>query len=129
MKATLIQLCIAVSFISINLYSLYFSPPASDCRCGGNPFADIAGIDSALDAYKMDTGRYPHVNPGLATLQSNLEGAEGWNGPYLKGGLPKDPWGNDYRYFLSILNSSEYHLYSRGPDGVDESADDVSTAL
>ena len=22
----------------------------------------------------------------------------GWNGPYMKGGVPTDPWGNPYRY-------------------------------
>jgi general secretion pathway protein G len=35
---------------------------------------------------------------GLQALVAKPASANGWNGPYLKGGLPADPWGNPYHY-------------------------------
>ena len=43
-------------------------------------------------------------------------GATGWNGPYLKKKtLPKDPWGNDYRYVSPGVHGS-YDISSLGAD-------------
>lgn len=50
-------------------------------------------IALALDSYRLDVGEYPASLDELA--QSS---AERWRGPYLKGRVPQDPWGNDYRY-------------------------------
>jgi len=58
----------------------------------------IADIDKALEIYKLDTGRYPSNSEGLEALMTKPASANGWNGPYLKGGVPNDPWGNPYRY-------------------------------
>ena len=58
----------------------------------------ISDIDKALEIYKLDVGRYPTNEEGLAALMKRPGTAPGWNGPYLKGGLPSDPWGNAYRY-------------------------------
>jgi len=40
--------------------------------------------------------------------------AAGWNGPYLKGGLPNDPWGKAYRYQLT---GGAVEIVSLGADG------------
>ena len=58
----------------------------------------IHEIEQALDLYKLDVGRYPTTAEGLQALVTKPASAGGWNGPYLKGGLPTDPWGNPYRY-------------------------------
>ena len=58
----------------------------------------IADIDKSLELYKLDVGRYPTNAEGLQALVTKPASANGWNGPYLKGGLPSDPWGNAYRY-------------------------------
>jgi general secretion pathway protein G len=58
----------------------------------------IADLDKALDLFKLDVGRYPTNMEGLQALMTAPAAANGWNGPYLKGGLPSDPWGNPYRY-------------------------------
>ena len=59
----------------------------------------IADIDKALEIYKLDLGRYPTNEEGLAALMKRPGSAPGWNGPYLKGdALPTDPWGNAFRY-------------------------------
>ena len=58
----------------------------------------ISDIDKALEIYKLDTGRYPTNAEGLQALVTKPGSANGWNGPYLKGGVPNDPWGTPYPY-------------------------------
>jgi general secretion pathway protein G len=59
----------------------------------------IEQLETVLDLYKLDVGRYPSTAQGLAALFSRPDGVEEWNGPYLKkadGVL--DPWNNPYHY-------------------------------
>ncbi|PWW43751.1 type II secretion system major pseudopilin GspG [Melaminivora alkalimesophila] len=59
----------------------------------------IADIEKALEIYKLDVGRYPTNEEGLAALMQRPGSASGWNGPYLKGdAVPTDPWGHPFRY-------------------------------
>jgi len=39
----------------------------------------------ALNLYRIDLGRFPSKQEGLAALQSRPAGLAGWNGPYLAG--------------------------------------------
>ena len=86
--------------------------------------ADIdGGMALALDLYEVDNGRYPGKLEDLVEKPSD---ASNWKGPYLKKGLPKDPWGNDYTYRLpGTHNTSSYDLYSVGPDKQEGSPDDI----
>jgi general secretion pathway protein G len=76
----------------------------------------IESFSSALDLYFLDLGRYPTSNEGLAALtQSN--NAQGWNGPYLRGGVvPSDPWGHGYVY-RSPGARAPFEIISLGSDG------------
>jgi general secretion pathway protein G len=88
---------------------------------------DISAMDTALDAFEVDCGRYPSNEEGLKVLIEQPANAENWRGPYVKrgGGVPKDPWGNEYVYrFPGVHNASGYDLYSLGPDGR-EGTDDI----
>ncbi len=58
----------------------------------------IADLDKSLELFKLDVGRYPTTEEGLDALVKRPGAVNGWNGPYIKGELPKDPWGNAYRY-------------------------------
>lgn len=58
----------------------------------------IRDLEQALEMYKLDVGRYPNTGQGLDALVERPSGTNGWNGPYLKGDVPQDPWGNDYAY-------------------------------
>lgn len=51
-------------------------------------------FEMALDSYRLDIGEYPN---SLDDLVRN-SGADNWDGPYLKKGVPKDPWGGEYSY-------------------------------
>lgn len=83
-------------------------------------------IDPALMAYRINMGRYPTTEQGLAALRTAPAGAgDRWKGPYLEAD-PVDPWGNPYQYrYPGTRGSSKgYDVWSFGPDGV-ESADDI----
>ena len=85
--------------------------------------ADIKSIGLALDMFEVDNGRYPSSLDGLMTKPGN---APNWDGPYMKEGLPKDPWQNQYIYaFPGSHNPHGYDLSSMGPDGAGGGADDV----
>jgi len=87
---------------------------------------DIANLEVALDTFEIDTGRYPTTEEGLQALVEAPPGITGWKGPYIKRGVPKDPWGNDYRYQCpGQHNSSGYDLFSCGPDGKEGGDDDI----
>ncbi len=63
----------------------------------------IADLDKSLELFKLDVGRYPTTKEGLDAMVTKPPAVNGWNGPYLKGGVPADPWGQA--------------LYFQQPDG------------
>lgn len=87
---------------------------------------DIANMEVALDAFEIDTGRYPTNSEGLRALLEQPSNSEGWRGPYLKRGMPKDPWGLEYIYKQpGQYNEFGYDLSSAGPDGQNGNDDDI----
>ena len=77
--------------------------------------AQIELLGQALDHFRLDTGRYPTTQEGLAVLITN-QNIENWDGPYLKKGMPSDPWGKPYNYQCPGQHG-EYDLWSFGRDG------------
>ena len=74
----------------------------------------LAGV---LDLYRLELGRYPTDEEGLAALVEKPAQADGWNGPYLKNrDSLTDPWGKPYVY-KSPGDHGEYDLYTLGADG------------
>lgn len=57
----------------------------------------IGMLMTALDAYRLDIGHYPTQQEGLEALVVN-PGEDKWDGPYLKKGVPLDPWDSEYIY-------------------------------
>jgi len=87
---------------------------------------DIANIEVALDAFEIDTGRYPTSQEGLSALVAQPSNALEWKGPYIKRGIPSDPWGNLYIYRQpGQYNTLGYDLHSYGPDGQEGGDDDI----
>lgn len=76
----------------------------------------IGEIEQSLDLYKLDVGRYPSNAEGLRALVERPASAQGWNGPYLKKGLPADPWGGAYQYKNPGRHGSP-DIFSLGGDG------------
>ena len=81
---------------------------------------DIRTLGTALDFYKMDNFRYPTTDQGLKALIEKPDDPtlRNWRaGGYLKASsVPKDPWGNDYRYLKPGSKGGDYDLYSLGAD-------------
>jgi len=87
---------------------------------------DIANIETSLDAFEIDCGRYPSTEEGLRALLELPAALAGWQGPYLKRGVPKDPWGNPYMYRCpGQHNTDGCDLYSFGPDGQEGGGNDI----
>jgi general secretion pathway protein G len=79
--------------------------------------AQIELIGAGLDQYRLDVGAYPASSQGLDSLQRNPGNAPNWNGPYLKKSVPRDPWGNPYKYKCCPGQYGDYDLWSEGADG------------
>jgi len=92
--------------------------------------SDIAAIGLALDLYELDIGSYPDSD-SLKSLISEEGLPQGvdraqWKGPYLKKGIPKDPWGRDYQYKKSQTAGKDVDLLSYGADGQPGGNDDIT---
>ena len=78
---------------------------------------EIGQIGQTLDLFKLEIGRYPTSQEGLQALIAAPAGVTNWNGPYWKKAeVPKDPWGNEYKYAAPGQHGS-YDLISLGADG------------
>jgi general secretion pathway protein G len=78
--------------------------------------AQIESFSQALDQYRLDVGRYPTTEQGLAALRAAPAGVAKWQGPYLKREIPLDPWSNPYQY-QAPGQHGEFDLQSFGSDG------------
>ncbi|MBL8383995.1 MAG: type II secretion system major pseudopilin GspG [Burkholderiales bacterium] len=78
--------------------------------------AQITALESALDQYRLDTGRYPSTEQGLAALMVKPANESRWAGPYLRKSIPDDPWGKPYQY-RQPGEHGEFDLFSLGKDG------------
>ncbi|MES2016636.1 MAG: type II secretion system major pseudopilin GspG [Pseudomonadota bacterium] len=79
--------------------------------------AQMEAFEKSLDTYRLDVGRYPSTEEGLAALMvaPATAGAK-WNGPYMKKGVPPDPWGHVYQYRAPGAKN-DYEILSTGKDG------------
>jgi general secretion pathway protein G len=78
--------------------------------------AQIDAIDKAVQAYRLDMGQFPSSELGLRALVVAPGADARWRGPYLKGALPADPWGQAYQYRLPGTGGRDYDIVSLGRD-------------
>jgi general secretion pathway protein G len=82
--------------------------------------AQVKLLRGAVESLRLDIGRYPSAEEGLALLArapADSRLAERWRGPYLDGALPLDPWGRGYQYAIPGADGQPFALYSFGGDG------------
>lgn len=80
--------------------------------------ADIATISQALNLYKLDNGRYPSTEQGLAALvkkPSLPPVPSNWKSEGYLDRLPKDPWGSPYQYLQPGIHGA-IDVFSLGAD-------------
>ena len=84
--------------------------------------SQIEMLSAALDAYRLDNGRYPSSEQGLAALWTAPTASPhstNWRGPYLRKAVPLDPWQHAYVYRSpGEANPTGFDLLSYGEDGV-----------
>lgn len=79
----------------------------------------VEELAAALDMYRLDVGRYPATEDGLAALVARPSSARTWNGPYLrKQKVPADPWGNPFQY-KSPGQHGKFDIYTLGADNAE----------
>ena len=85
--------------------------------------AQISLLETSLDTFRLDMGRYPTSDEGLEALRTKPADSTKWDGPYIPKKVPLDPWGNPYEYQLPGENG-EYDLTSFGADGTADGEDE-----
>ena len=78
--------------------------------------AQIDVFTKAIDNFRLDTGRFPTTEEGLNALVVKPADVDNWTGPYLKKGVPLDPWGHPYVYQVPGTKG-DYAVISYGRDG------------
>jgi general secretion pathway protein G len=88
--------------------------------------AQIANFDKALEAFRIDMGRYPTESEGLKALVTAPGSDPRWRGPYMKDDIPNDPWGTPYAYHCPSTRGKDFDIVSLGRDrAVGGSGDDA----
>ncbi len=78
--------------------------------------AQIDSLEKALEQYRLEVGTFPTQEQGLDALMIQPTGVSKWQGPYLKKGVPQDPWGQPYIYKLPD-SQKDIDIISLGSDG------------
>ncbi len=73
----------------------------------------ISRISMAVETFYLDTGNTPDA---LEHLVKEPGAVAGWNGPYIRSSLLKDPWSREYQ-FRNPGEHGDFDVYSFGADG------------
>src|ERR1022692_614782 len=115
---TLIELLVVVTIIG--LFAALVAPRLWNKVSGAKQTVahqQINDFMTALGAYKLDTGRFPTTEQGLAALRVKPQDVDRWDGPYLPRDIPNDPWGKAYVYKYPGDHGDEPDIMSYGADG------------
>ena len=117
---TLVELLVVL--VILGLLAMFAVPQAMKYLGGAKSetsVIQISNIESILDLYRLETGRYPNQEEGLDALINRPAGVETWNGPYVKKEkMLTDPWGQPYNYRIPGEHG-DFDLYSYGADNVE----------
>ncbi len=119
---TLIEIMLVVGIITVLMDSAIFMLTgnlefAKEQRARG----DLQAIITQVRMYEMKNGGVPlSQSAGLQALVGTGKGFEE---------LPKDPWGQDYKYKIDSASAKGFRVYSMGPDRKDDGGkgDDISS--
>ncbi len=111
---TLLEMIVVVAIIGIlaTLVVVRYTGKTDEAKVAAAK-SQIAQIEGAVISFYTHVGRMPKE---LRELIEKPSGAQNWQeGGYLKGkAVPKDPWGNDFRY---TAQGRKFELISLGADG------------
>ncbi|MHC4323575.1 MAG: type II secretion system major pseudopilin GspG [Planctomycetota bacterium] len=89
--------------------------------------ANLKILSSAVNQFKMDTGRFPTEELGLLELIEMPNDVIKWEpGGYLETTeVSPDGWGNEFKYELYPESGKQFVIRSFGPDGEEGTEDDL----
>lgn len=88
--------------------------------------SQIEAFARALGTFRLEVGRFPSSEEGLAALRSAPPGLVNWNGPYLDKPVPPDPWGRPYLYRVPGTEGRDFDITSLGKDGAPGGSGDAA---
>lgn len=124
---TLIEvlLVLAILVIIASLAVMAYGPARRKAKKDA-AISQIGLLDTAIETYNQCLSQYPPTLDALRAAPTDLPDPSKWDGPYLGKEIPLDPWGQEYRYVTpGNLNPDSFDLWSVGPDGVDNTDDDI----
>lgn len=136
---TLIELLVVIAIITIlaGVVTVSIVRKPGEARIAAAKL-QIKQLQTALQVYRTEQGRYPTQDQGLEALVlkptrepvPQVYPAEG----YLEGGaVPRDPWDGDFIYLAPGRKGELYEIISYGsdrePGGDNDAADLSSSAL
>jgi len=124
---TLVELLVVIVIIALlsSLVAPKFFGKLDDAKVK-TAKAQMNMLSTALDAFRLDTGRYPTSEEGLKILWVKESDTKNWDGPYLPKKVEKDSWGNPYMYKYPGSNKNDYDLFSYGADGKEGGSDNAA---
>jgi general secretion pathway protein G len=85
----------------------------------------IANLETALNTFEVDNGRFPSSEEGLQALLTPPGNTPNWHGPYLPK-PPLDPWNNAFVYvYPGQHNTGGFDLYTTS-GGADTSGNKIN---
>lgn len=127
---TLLEMVIVLGIIAMILGGAIFAMKgiAGNAKLAQTE-ADFKAIDTSLMSYQLLAGNFPTTQQGLqamVTKPTTTPVPRRWSQISKK--VPLDPWKNEYRYrFPGKKNAAEPEIYSLGADGIENTADDISS--
>lgn len=127
---TLLEMVIVLGIIAMILGGAIFAMRGiGDAAKLRQVDTDFASFESALAMYKLNAGSYPSTAQGLKALNEKPTSTpvpRRWVQVMTK--VTPDPWGAPYGYrFPGKKRASEFEMVSKGPDGQENTADDLSS--
>jgi general secretion pathway protein G len=115
---TLIEMLVVVTIIA--LFASIVGPrlfKAADSSKVTAARTQINSFSQALLLYKNSTGNFPTTQQGLQALRTKPSDVPNWDGPFLQGDVPLDPWGRPFIYRFPGVLPDEPDIISLGADG------------
>ncbi|MBP7274648.1 MAG: type II secretion system major pseudopilin GspG [Kiritimatiellae bacterium] len=122
---TLVEILLVVAIIGIlaAIAVNQFGGMSEEARVTATA-AQIESISTAVEVFELHMGKYPSSLQDLLTAPGS---STRWKGPYLKKGMPKDQWDQEYLFTSpGQHNRRGFDLSSIGPDGQPNTDDDIT---
>lgn len=127
---TLLEMVIVLGIIAMILGGAIFSmKKIGNAAKLSQVESDFKSFESGLAMYKLNGGMFPVTQQGLKALvekPTSTPVPRRWSQVMDK--VPLDPWGVPYGYrFPGKKRANEFEIFTFGPDGLENTADDLSS--